>query len=80
VIQLYVLDVPEFRPVIDEASKVADQMRSVGNYLEFGSNGGMTVERRMAGARRSVWFSAISALRGGKIAQFDSDALRLEPE
>jgi hypothetical protein len=80
VIQLYVLDVPEFKPVIAEATACADHVRPVGNYMEFNSAAGMIIERRKAGTRRAVWFSAIGALRGGKVVQFDSDALRLEPE
>lgn len=79
-IQLFVLDVPEFHAVIDEHAKYADSVRTVGSYVEFGSAEGFTVERRKAGARRAVWFSSISALRGGKVVQFDSDALRVEPE
>jgi hypothetical protein len=79
VIWLYILDVPEFRPVIDEAEACADHSRAIGNYVEFRSGEGMTIERRKAGARRAVWFSTISALRGGKVVQFDSDVLRLEP-
>jgi hypothetical protein len=78
-IQLFILDVPEFRPVIDEAAS-AGTVRKVGNYVEVSSNEGITIERRKAGARRAVWFSTIGALRGAKVVQFDSDALRLEPE
>jgi hypothetical protein len=29
--------------------------------------------------RHAVWFSFVAALDGGKLAQFDSDALRIEP-
>lgn len=79
-IRLYVLDVPEFRPVIEEATGLADRFRALGNYVEFASAEGMTIERRKAGARRAVWFSSIAALQGGKVIQFDGDVLRLAPE
>jgi hypothetical protein len=77
---LYVLDVPELRPLIDEAAEHADAFRAVGDYIEFRSTNAMTIERGKAGVRRAVWFSAIGALRGGKVIQFDSHVLRLEPE
>ena len=77
-IRLYVLDAPEFRPVIDEAARHADAVRTVGDYVELASEGTLTVERRTAGARHAVWYSTIGALTGGEVAQFDGDALRIE--
>lgn len=79
-ILLYVLNVPEFRPVIDEGRAVAGHSRTVGNYVELTSDGPLTIDRRKAHARRAVWFSSIGALRHGKVTQFDSDQLRIEPE
>jgi hypothetical protein len=79
-IELYVLDVPEFRPVIDEATLRAMRTRKVGNYVELSNEGPLTIERKSARARRAVWFSSIGALRNGKVTQFDSDVLHIEPE
>lgn len=79
-IELYVLDVPEFRAFIDEGVKMADQVRTVGNYVQLSAVGTLTIDRRQAGVRQAVWYSAIGALRHGKVAQFDKDALRVEPE
>jgi hypothetical protein len=79
VIELYVLDVPEFRPVIDEGSRRAASARKIGNYVEIVSREALTIDRKAAGARRSVWFSSIGALRNGTVTQFDSDSLRIEP-
>lgn len=79
-IELYVLDVPEFRLVIEEGSRCAARTRSVGNYVELASDRSLTIERKRAGARRSVWFSSIGALRNGKVTQFDGDVLHIEPE
>lgn len=79
-IQLYVLNVPEFEPVIHEGSLVADRSRVIGNYVELSSESTLTIDRRKARARRAVWFSSIGALRHGKVTQFDGDLLRVEPD
>jgi len=79
-IELYVLNVPEFRPVIDEGLAVADRSRIVGNYVELSTDGPMVIDRKKARARRAVWFSAIGALRNGKVTRFDGDLLHIEPE
>jgi hypothetical protein len=79
-IELYVLDVPEFRPVIGEATSQADRSQKVGDYFRFLSEGPLSISRKSAQARRAVWFSAIGALRNGKVTQFDSDTLHIEPD
>lgn len=78
-IQLYVLDVPEFQPVIEEAQRSADAYRRIGFYYEFRSEGPLVLDRHRAQSRKAVWFSSIGALRGGAIEQFDVDAIRIEP-
>jgi hypothetical protein len=80
VIELYVLDVPEFRAFIDEGAKVADEIHTIGNYVQLSAKGALTIDRRQAGIRQAVWYSAIGALSHGKVAQFDKEALRVEPE
>lgn len=79
-IELFVLDVPEFRPVIDNIAQYADETRSVGNYVQFISEKTLVIDRRKAGVRQSIWYSAIGALRGGRVAQFDRDALVIGAE
>jgi hypothetical protein len=80
VIRLFVLDVPEFRPVIEHVGRSARSRRQAGDYVEFSSDRAIVVDRRAARVRRAVWFSSIAALDGGKVAQFDADELRIEPE
>jgi hypothetical protein len=79
VIRLFILDVPEFRQVIEKAAESAQRSGPSGDYVEFDSDEAITVDRRAAGVRRAVWYSAIAALSGGKVAQYDGDALRIEP-
>jgi hypothetical protein len=78
--ELYVLNVPEFWPVIDEGARCADRHRVVGNYVEFSCDGPLIIDRKKAGARPAVWFSSIGALRHGKVIRFDSDLLHIVPE
>jgi hypothetical protein len=80
VIELYVLDVPEFRPMIDEATQYVDEVHSVGNYVQFLKADTLVIDRRKAGVRQSIWYSTIGALRGGKVAQFDRNALVIEAD
>jgi hypothetical protein len=77
---LYILDVDEFRPVAQTAA-AADGVRSrrLGHYLELASEAAIVVERRAAGVRRAVWYSAVAGVRDGRITQYDGDALRVEP-
>ncbi|WP_319457050.1 MULTISPECIES: glyoxalase [unclassified Mycobacterium] len=79
-IELYVLDVPEFREVIDEVKQYADEVDPVGDYVRFRNVKTLVVDRRKAGVRQSIWYSSIGALRGGKVVQFDRDALVIEPD
>lgn len=79
-IELYVLNVPEFAPVVEAGRRVADQSTFVGNYVQLCSDGSLTIERRTARARRAIWFSSIGALRNGKVTQFDSEILHIEPQ
>jgi hypothetical protein len=79
VIRLYVLDVPEFKAVADALALAAQRTRTVGDYCEFSSDADIVVDRKAAGARTAVWFSAIGALTGGEVTRFDRTELRVEP-
>lgn len=77
-IKLFVLDVPEFRPFIDEARHRVQSARVVGDYVELANDTSFEVDRDRAGVRRAVWFSAIAALAGGTVARFDSYVVRID--
>jgi hypothetical protein len=79
-ISLFLLDVAEFRPVIECAAAAPGvTRRSVGRHVEVRSEGPLVVDRRATGVRHAVWYSAVSALTGGTVTQYDKDALRVEP-
>lgn len=77
---LYILDVPEFRPVI-KVGVAAEGVRerAVGSHVELTSDGPITIDRRATGVGPAVWYSAVGAVAQGRIAQFDKEALRVEP-
>lgn len=79
-IELYILDVEEWRPVIEVAAQ-ADSVSaaSVDSYVRLTSEQPIVIDRRATGVRHAVWYSAVGAVRGGTVTQFDKDALRIDP-
>ena len=79
-VALYVLDVEEFAPLARVAEvdpKVS--VRKVGPFFEVSSPEAIVIDRRATGCRHAVWYSAVGGLVGGRVAQHDKDALRVEP-
>lgn len=78
--RLFILDVPEFRPVIAVARRCDGvSSRTVGDHVELSSDGEIVIDRRATGVRHAVWYSVVSAVAEGNIIQFDKDALRMRP-
>jgi hypothetical protein len=78
--RVFVLDVPENTAV----AKVAGQANGVvvdrlGPYFVIASDQAIVIDRRATGCRHAVWYSCIAGLDGGRIVQWDKDALRVEP-
>lgn len=77
---LFVLDVPEFAPLARVAAEDPEvTVRRVGPFLEIAKDGAIVIDRRATGCRHACWYSAVAGVRGGKVTQFDKDALRVEP-
>ncbi|GAA4897644.1 hypothetical protein [Actinomycetospora straminea] len=77
---LYVLDVPENTTVAKVAAEDPEvTVGRVGPYFEITADGPIVVDRRATGCRHAVWYSCIAGVAGGRIAQHDKDALRVEP-
>lgn len=78
--RLFILDVPEFRPVIAIARQCGGvSSRALGDHVELSSESEIVIDRRATGVRHAVWYSAVSAVTDGEIVQFDKDALRVRP-
>ena len=77
---LYVLDVPENRPVAEVAARDerALSLRRVGPYFEIVFDREIVIDRRTTGCRHAVWYSSVAGTREARITQWDKDALRLE--
>lgn len=78
---IYVLDVPEFRPLVDVARQTADySVQSTGNgYLKIEGNPGLAFYRKALGFKPAVWYGALTGGLAGRIQQFDMDSLIITP-
>jgi hypothetical protein len=77
--RLFMLDVPENRPIVDVARALpAVAVGAIGPYLVIESDTPISIDRERTGARHAVWYSCVAGLDGWRIAQWDKDALRME--
>jgi hypothetical protein len=77
---LFVLDVDDFRPLAEVASKDPDvTVRRRGPYLEVAADGPIRIDRDATGCRNAVWFSSVAALEGARVARWDRAELVVEP-
>lgn len=76
----YVLDVPEFQPLIGAALKTpgsrAHALKRGYRFVEF--QGTLEIKRAAAGLNKAIWYGCLTAGLVGKIVHFDSDILKLE--
>jgi hypothetical protein len=77
----YVLDVPEFAPMISAARKLdtcrVHKVRRGYIYVEF--DGVMEIERAATNLSEAVWFGCLTGGLNGKIVQFDNSGIKLAP-
>lgn len=77
---LFVLDVEDFRPLAEAASKdPAVTVRRRGPYLEVAAPGPIRVERDATGCRNAVWYSSVAAVEDGRVRRWDKSELVIEP-
>ncbi|MFC3456531.1 hypothetical protein [Amycolatopsis speibonae] len=77
---LFVLDVEDFRPLAEVASKDPDvTVRQRGPYLEVAAAGPIRIDRNATGCRNAVWYSSVAAVEGGQVTHWDSSELVVEP-
>ncbi|OZG26366.1 hypothetical protein BH683_023620 [Williamsia sp. 1138] len=77
---LFILDVPENKPVAAVAGEDPDvTVDHVGPYFRVVAEGPIVVDRRATGSRHAVWYSSVSGLLDSRITQWDKDALKVEP-
>ncbi len=78
---LYILDVPEFEPLVRTAQGAGMDLRRIGDYLELTSPERELVLRRNAtGIRTALWHAALTGGLNGRIISFTSETLHLAEE
>jgi hypothetical protein len=78
--RLYILDIDDFGPIIEVGAALPGvASRHVGDYVELAADGEIVIDRRTTGVRHAVWYSTVAGVADGRVAQFDKDALRVEP-
>ncbi|WP_375392594.1 hypothetical protein [uncultured Sphingomonas sp.] len=77
----YVLDVPEFAPVVAAAGALdrcrVHQPRAGYIFVEF--DGEIELTREATGLGAAVWFGCLTGGLDGKIVRFDANRIRLAP-
>jgi hypothetical protein len=77
-VKIYVLDVPEFRPIVDGARRAGIEVSApVNGYYVIVGEGEVVLSRKALGLKPAVWYSSLSGGLEGRIAQFDRDTLRI---
>ena len=67
---LYVLDVPEFAPLV----RAAATTRKLGDYFAI-SGQEIRIARKATGLRKAVWYGALTGGFDGNLRRFDDDEL-----
>ena len=76
---MYVLDVPEFEPLVRTAQDAGMHLRRTGDYLELSSPEPEVVLRR-AGTdiRTALWHAALTGGLDGRIVSFTAETIHLQ--
>ncbi|MEX3939922.1 VOC family protein [Paraburkholderia sp. BR10937] len=81
VASVFVLDVPEFRPLVDAARESGTYRTAAtgDGYIRIDGNPGITFTRKALGFKPAVWYGALTGGLAGRIEQFDTDQLVISP-
>lgn len=70
---VYVLNLPEFMPVVDAARKIkCDIQEPVNGYWKIETVGDLVLQRKALGLSAALWNTALAGGVIGKIVQFDA--------
>ena len=81
-ITIYVVDVPEFQPLLDDARKRSDcRVRQLDStYIAIESEKPLEFSRRALGLKPAVWYGLFTGGLDGVIERFDRDLVRIVPQ
>lgn len=76
---VYVLDVPEFRPLLDAAATTPGYTATVvdDSYIRIDGNPELRFDRKQLGFNHAVWYGALTGGFRGEIRRFDKNELRI---
>ncbi len=77
--RILVLDVPEFRPLVDDA-RARDGYSVSGpklGYWRIEAAGALEFRRKALGVKPAVWHGALTGGLIGRIDRFDNDVMRI---
>jgi hypothetical protein len=76
---IYVLDVPEFEPLVSIARNAGMQARRTGDYLELSTaDQELVLHRDGTGIRTALWHAALTGGLDGRIVSFTAETIHLE--
>tara|TARA_B100000315_G_C14512537_1_gene557662 strand:+ start:238 stop:477 length:240 start_codon:yes stop_codon:yes gene_type:complete len=75
---LYVVDVPEFQPLVDYARNAPElTVSKQANYHKIEAAGELVIHREATGMDAAIWFGGLVGGYEGKIVEFSEDVLRI---
>jgi hypothetical protein len=74
---LYVLDAPEFAPLVQAALVEGLAVAKRADYYVLSREGEIRISRKATGLRRSIWFGALTGGFEGRLGRFDDDELTI---
>lgn len=79
---IFVLDVPEFLPMVEHARKTTGFTVSGPKlgYYKLEAHPAITLKRKELGFKPAVWHGALTGGLIGRIAHFDNDTLLIEED
>lgn len=76
---IFVLDVEEFRPLVEAASGTPGVVVAAGpaGYLRITSAADLTFSRKALGFKPAVWYGALTGGLVGRVTEFGRDTMRI---
>ena len=76
---VYMLDVPEFQPLVQTARDAGMQSRRTGDYVELSCTAPeIILSREGTGIRTALWHAALTGGLDGRIVSFTSETIHLQ--
>ena len=78
-IKIFVLNVPEFAPLVQDATRQGLSVSSIrdGDYSVISSETDVRFERKRLGVKPAVWYGLFTGGVDGVIERFDRDSVRI---